>query len=167
MLSLSISARNLDRDELQTLVDRIATNPESWRHGLAFSDHERHYLSLYSDDYVGVWLLCWTRANDTGWHDHDVSSGAVRVVQGSIRESTPRLLGEPVSRVITAGHSFCFGPDHIHRLAGETEQSASIHAYSPPLRRLGQYTIGADGVMRRVSISYAEELRPAEAGVAA
>ena len=39
----------------------------------------------------------------------------------------------------------------------------SIHAYSPPLWRLGQYQIDGDGVMRRRSISYADELRPLDA----
>ena len=43
----------------------------------------------------------------------------------------------------------------------------SIHAYSPPLWRLGQYSVDEDGVMRRASVSYADELRPLEAGVAA
>jgi hypothetical protein len=39
--------------------------------------------------------------------------------------------------------------------------AVSIHAYSPPLWRMGTYTTGADGTLRRESISYAEELRPA------
>jgi len=43
----------------------------------------------------------------------------------------------------------------------------SIHAYSPPLWRLGQYSVDSDGVMRREPVSYADELRPLEAGVAA
>ena len=43
--------------------------------------------------------------------------------------------------------------------------AVSIHAYSPPLWRLGSYTVGADGSLRRRSISYAEELRPAESTV--
>jgi hypothetical protein len=41
--------------------------------------------------------------------------------------------------------------------------AVSIHAYSPPLWRMGSYAVGLDGTLRRESISYAEELRPAEA----
>ena len=118
------------------------------------------FVSLYRDDYVDVWLLCWTPQNDTGWHDHDISSGAVRVVQGALMESNPRIGGDPAVRVVPAGETFSFGPDHIHRLTGEEQHSVSIHAYSPPLWRLGQYAITHDGVMRRQSISYADELRP-------
>jgi hypothetical protein len=58
-----------------------------------------------------------------------------------------------------AGASFCFGPDHIHRLVGAADRSVSIHAYSPPLERLGQYSMD-DGVLRRISVSYADELSP-------
>jgi Cysteine dioxygenase type I len=163
--------RNLDRDELQTLVDELAGRPDQWREHVAFSDsdaeHRRHYVSLHRDEYVDVWLLCWTREDDTGWHDHDISAGAVRVVRGAVRESSPRIGGEPAARLVSAGESFSFGPDHIHRLAGDNDIAVSIHAYSPPLWRLGQYSIDGDGVMRRASISYADELRPLEDPLAA
>jgi hypothetical protein len=161
----SLPARNLDRDELQTLVHQLASDPERWRELVGFSDEERVFVSLYRDDYIDVWLLCWTPENDTGWHDHDISSGAVHVVQGALTESNPRIGGHPAVRVVHAGETFSFGPDHIHRLTGEQQHSVSIHAYSPPLWRLGQYAITGDGVMRRQSISYADELRPV--GVAA
>jgi Cysteine dioxygenase type I len=159
----SLPARNLDRGELQALVDELASDPERWREHVVFADQQRHYVSLHRDEYVDVWLLCWNEGDDTGWHDHDISSGAVRVVHGAVKESSPRMGGEPVARVVPAGGSFSFGPEHIHRLAGGNEQAVSIHAYSPPLWRLGQYSIDADGVMRRESVSYADELRPLEA----
>jgi hypothetical protein len=161
----SLPARNLDRSELEALVDRLARYPDRWRELVDYSDERRVFVSLHRDDYIDVWLLCWTRQNDTGWHDHDISSGAVRVVRGSISESNPRIGGQPAMRIVAAGESFSFGPDHIHRLAGEDQRSVTIHAYSPPLWRLGQYAINGDGVMRRQSISYAEELRPLEASL--
>ena len=164
---LSLPTRNLDQAELQALVDELAADPERWAEHVAFSGQNRHYVSLHRDEYVDVWLRCWQQGEDTGWHDHDISSGAVRVVQGAVRESSPRIGGDPVSRVVDAGMSFSFGPEHIHRLAGEDEHAVSLHAYSPPLWRLGQYSVDADGVMRRESVSYADELRPLEASQAA
>ena len=163
----SLPVRNLDQAELEALVDQLAREPERWAHLVDYSDEKRVFVSLYRDDYVDVWLLCWTRENDTGWHDHDVSSGAVRVIQGALLESNPRIGGEPAMRVVPAGEAFSFGPDHIHRLTGDHDRSVSIHAYSPPLWRLGQYAIDPEGVMRRRSISYADELRPADAPLAA
>jgi hypothetical protein len=163
----SLPARNLERHELKELVDGLANEPDRWRHHVSFSDEERVFVSLYRDDYVDVWLLCWTLANDTGFHDHDISSGAVRVLEGALNESTPRIAGEAAVRVVPAGESISFGPEHIHRLAGAQERTVSIHAYSPPLWRLGQYSIDSDGVMRRESISYADELRPLDEPLAA
>jgi hypothetical protein len=121
---------------------------------------DRHYACLYRDAHVDIWLLCWRPEDDTGWHDHDISSGAVRVVAGTLLECNPRIGGEHLETMITQDESFSFGPDHIHRLSGVAPGSVSIHAYSPPLWRLGQYSISDTGVMRRVSVSYADELRP-------
>jgi predicted metal-dependent enzyme (double-stranded beta helix superfamily) len=166
-LNLQVPERDLRPEELRELVQSLARAPESWRDQVAFSDQERHFVSLRRDQHVDIWLICWTPANDTGWHDHDVSSGAVAVVEGQLEESSPRIGGEPASRLVAAGESFEFGPDHIHRLVGVAPRSVSIHAYSPPLWRLGQYSIDERGVMRRVSVSYAEELRPLEAPAAA
>ncbi|MDT5024393.1 MAG: hypothetical protein QOE61_819 [Micromonosporaceae bacterium] len=152
--------RDLSKDKLRDLVDQLATQAYHWQSHVAFSDDERHYVSLHRDDHVDIWLLCWTRANDTGWHDHDISSGAVRVVQGAINEYNPRIGGPHAQATIQAGGSFHFGPEHIHRLTGDTDDTVTIHAYSPPLWRLGQYAIAHDGTMTRVSVSYADELRP-------
>lgn len=164
---MSLPPRNLGSGELKELVNRIAAQPELWRDHVAFSDEQRHFVSLYRDEYIDIWLLCWTRVNDTGFHDHDISSGAVRVLDGALGESTPRIGGEAAVRLVAAGESFSFGPEHIHRLAGERDASVSLHAYSPPLWRLGQYSIDTDGVMRRISVSYADELRPLEPPLAA
>jgi hypothetical protein len=167
MIFPSLPSRNLEPAELRALVDALAEDPESWHLHVGSDPVERQYASLYRDDYVDVWVIVWRAVGDTGWHDHDISSGAVRVIEGELRESNPRMGGVPVDRVIAAGTGFSFGPEHIHRLTGHAEHSISIHAYSPPLWRLGQYSIDADGVMRRVSVSYAEELRPPEESVAA
>jgi hypothetical protein len=156
----ALPARTLEKHELHALVDDLATRPGLWQPHVAFSDTERHFASLHRDEYVDIWLLCWTRRNDTGWHDHDLSSGAVRVVQGVLTESNPRIGGRHLATAVPANQSFHFGPDHIHRLTGATDDAVSIHAYSPPLWRLGQYDITDDGLMRRVSVSYADELRP-------
>jgi predicted metal-dependent enzyme (double-stranded beta helix superfamily) len=156
----SLPARYLDKRELAELVGQLANRPDLWDEQIAYSDDHRHYVSLHRDEYVDVWLLCWSAGNDTGWHDHDVSSGAVRVVRGVLKESNPRMGGPSVEALVPAGSALHFGPDHIHRLTGEADQSVSIHAYSPPLSRLGQYTIDDGGVLRRTSVSYADELRP-------
>ena len=163
----ALPGRVMAADELLAWVRDLAARPELWEQHVAPPGGGvpggRHYVSLHRDADVDIWLLCWNLEDDTGWHDHDLSSGAVAVTRGAVRESRPRLGGEPAERVVTEGRAFGFGPDHIHRMGGSVDGSVSIHAYSPPLWRMGQYAIDAGGEMRRVSVSYAEELRPLDA----
>ena len=160
--------RPLTQAELQTYVDRLADQPSQWRHHIAFdrSGQRRHYVQLHRDEVIDVWLLCWNTVDDTGWHDHDTSSGAVAVVQGTVRQSTLRLASGPIDEEFATGTSFTFGPDHIHRMTGAVDGSVSIHAYSPPLVRMGQYSFDEAGVLRRTPVSYEDELRPPEGSAA-
>jgi predicted metal-dependent enzyme (double-stranded beta helix superfamily) len=158
--------RDLDRGELVDLVRRVGDRPELWRPHVAFDDDDRHYVCLHRDAHLDLWILCWTPANDTGWHDHDTSSGAVAVVDGILLEQNLAVGSPEISRRVEAGKTFDFGPDHIHRVSGLAAGSVSIHAYSPPLWRLGQYTIDRSGALRRTSVSYAEELRPIDQSAA-
>ncbi|GAA2709089.1 cysteine dioxygenase [Actinoplanes palleronii] len=156
----ALPGRALTPKELQLWVAELAARPELWEDLVRHDTGKRHYVSLYRDGDIDVWVLCWNLEDDTGWHDHDVSSGAVAVVRGAVSEATPRIGGDPSGRVVAAGRTFAFGPDHIHRMGGAVDGSVSLHAYSPPLWRMGQYSISGDGVLRRNSVSYADELRP-------
>lgn len=155
--------RVLDVDELKALVEKVAAQQQLWHDHVAFDDAKRVYASLHRDEHVDVWVLCWTPSNDTGWHDHDVSSVAYHVTEGVLCEANPRMNGTPRQILLGPGSTVGFGPEHIHRVTGVAERSVSIHAYSPPLWRLGQYAISEDGVMTRLSVSYADELRPVDA----
>jgi hypothetical protein len=158
----ALPRRVLSPKELHRWVIELTRRTELWEPLVRHDGGKRQYASLYRDVDIDVWVLCWNLCDDTGWHDHDVSSGAVAVTRGAVTEATPRIGGEPVTRVVPAGRAFAFGPDHIHRMAGAVDGSVSIHAYSPPLWRMGQYSISADGVLRRRAVSYADELRPLE-----
>jgi hypothetical protein len=152
--------RPLERHELVRLVELVAGRRELWVPHLDVSATQRTYAALHRDANVDLWAIFWLPENDTGWHDHDTSSGAVHVVEGAVDEHA-LLIARPERRTRHAGgSSFSFGPSHIHRLTCGEPRAVSIHAYSPPLWRLGQYTVDADGALHRVSVSYADELRP-------
>ena len=159
---LGLPDRPLERDELLVLVEHVAERPELWRPHLDVTAAGRTYAALHRDASVDVWAIFWLPENDTGWHDHDTSSGAVRVVEGALEEHALLIAQPERTTRHAAGASFAFGPSHIHRLTCAEPRAVSIHAYSPPLWRLGQYTIDANGALHRVSVSYADELRPLE-----
>lgn len=160
LLARELPGTVLGLPQLRSLVQRLAAEPAAWAHLVRHDTGSRHFASLHRDADVDVWLLCWNLVDDTGWHDHDTSSGAVAVTRGAVSEATPRMGRPAVTRTVGAGRSFAFGPEHIHRMAGAVDGSVSIHAYSPPLWRMGQYSITPSGVLRRQSVSYADELRP-------
>lgn len=162
----ALPGRVLDRPELARLARAVASDRRLWqRHVLHHADH-RHSVQLHRDLHVDVWLLCWTNQQETGFHDHDISSGAVRVVEGDLVEDRLELGEHGLSEISTRrprGAAFDFGSSRIHRVRHPEGESPaiSIHAYSPPLWRMGYYDIDPFGEFRRTSVSYAEELASA------
>jgi hypothetical protein len=154
---------DLDRAELRRLVAEIAADPGAWRSLVRLDAHRRQFEQLWRDTHVDIWVISWMRGHDTGFHDHDLSRGAVAVVQGEVVEERLTLAGGPRVRRHRAGDVFDFDASHVHRMRQDSaEPAVSIHAYSPPLWRMGAYAVDGDGTLRRASISYAEELRPIE-----
>ena len=156
----------LDRRALRRLVSRIAADPDQWRPLVRFDGADRHFEELRRDEAVDVWVISWANGNDTGFHDHDTSQGAVAVVEGELIEERLALAGTPHELHHRAGAVFDFDASHVHRMRQQTDTRAvSIHAYSPPLSRMGAYTTASDGTLRRQSIPSTEELRSVELAV--
>lgn len=152
---------DLDLPTLDMLVTAIAADGPAWHPLVNLDTEHRHYAQLWRDDHIDVWVISWMNGHDTGFHDHDLSSGAVAVVEGELVEERLTIGGPPRRRSYRAGTSFHFDASHVHRMHQTGDGPAiSIHAYSPPLWRMGAYAIESDGALRRTSISYAEELRP-------
>jgi mannose-6-phosphate isomerase-like protein (cupin superfamily) len=153
--------RDLSGPELETFVRELADRPELWIDLVKHDATQRHYEELLNDDHLTAWLICWLDDHDTGFHDHDVSAGAVAVVSGAVLEERLAIDGPAHQHTIAAGESFHFSPADIHRVRHSgSDPAVTLHAYSPPLLRMGAYMIGDDGVLARRSMSYEEELRP-------
>lgn len=151
--------RERSRRELEALVRALALRPDLWRGWVAHSPVERIYTRLHLDENLEVWLICWSRLQDTGFHDHDRSRGAVAVVDGAVAE---RRLGvgpvTPATAVYGVGSTFSFGAAHIHDVSQTGRSPAtSLHAYSPRLGQMGFYEVGADGLLSRRAGGAAEE----------
>jgi hypothetical protein len=156
--------RDLERPQLEDVVRRLAARPQLWAHLVRHDPGERVYEELLRDNHLAVWLICWMEDHDTGFHDHDRSAGAVAVASGSVVEDRLLLGRPPAAQAFSAGQAFTFAASDIHRVRhGGGGPAVTIHAYSPPLWRMGAYEVRPGGELARHSMSYAEELRPVEA----
>lgn len=158
--------------ELEQYVRDMASHPEWWDHLVRHDPNERLYEQLAWTDDLNCWLICWSAEHETGFHDHDGSAVAVIVLNGEIREERLRLIGDsgilPRGQEYGPGDVVRLGPNDIHNVkhAG-TELSVSIHAYSPPLVKMGSYGFGPDKELRRLPMFSSEKLRPLEAAALA
>ena len=153
--------RDLSGPELQAFVQELADRPELWIDLVKHDASQRVYEELMSDAHLTAWLICWMDDHDTGFHDHDLSAGAVAVVGGAVREERLAIDGPSRNRAFAAGAAFHFCAADIHRVRHSgSDPAVTLHVYSPPLLRMGAYVIGEDGVLARHPMSHVEELRP-------
>jgi predicted metal-dependent enzyme (double-stranded beta helix superfamily) len=161
MSTLEIPQAVLTRPELRALARDLRSKRELWEPLVHHTPEQRHYELLHQDESTMAWVISWMDDHDTGFHDHDLSAGAVAIARGQIREERLRVGAAPVSRVYSSGDVLDFEASDIHRVSHEPgEPAVTIHVYSPPLRRMGAYVVEESGTLRRESLSYAEELRP-------
>jgi hypothetical protein len=156
------AGENLTRSQLSGLAVELGNEPRFWQDHVRHDPETRHFVQLYRDANVDLWLICWLDSQDTGYHDHDLSSGAVYVVEGSLSEDFFYRDAQGWIDVRTrerhAGSVFDFDGSSIHGMRHSGGPPAtSIHAYSPALWRMGYYEPG-EGGLRRTSITYADEM---------
>ena len=125
---------------------------------MQYDAEKRWYECVHRDADVDIWLISWVEEQDTGWHDHDVSSGAVAVEGSWWRSARARRPPQRHGRG-RRGHALRLPRTSIGSGWRRRSGRSPIHAYSPPLWRLGVYAVDEEGVLRRDSVSYAEELR--------
>jgi hypothetical protein len=162
---------DLSREQLTELAVALGRERGLWQHLVRFDPEQRVFAELYRDVHLDIWLIAWLNQQDTGFHDHDVSSGAVYVADGELVED--RLVLGPdgirqTSIVRAADSVFDFDAARIHCMRHPGGVPAvSVHLYSPALWRMGYYDADADGNFCRTSVTYADEMWARNSGLAA
>jgi hypothetical protein len=160
------AGEDLERVRLAELATALGREEHLWRNLVRHYQDERYFAQLYRDSHLDVWLICWLNQQDTGYHDHDISAGAVYVCDGVLAEDRFHSDGSTIhetTRERAAGTVFDFDAAHIHRLRHPGGAPAtSIHFYSPALWRMGYYEWSPSGDLCRTSITYADEVGAVE-----
>jgi hypothetical protein len=153
---------DIPKETLAELATELGRERRLWEHLVRHDPTQRVYAELYRDVHLDVWLCCWDRQQDTGFHDHDRSSGAVYVCDGELVED--RFLAGPVgisraTRTRSENTVFDFDAARIHCMRHPGGRpAASIHMYSPALWRMGYYSFDDEGNFCRESVTYADEM---------
>ena len=161
---------DLGRAALAELATALGEQRGLWEQLVRHDPEQRVYVELYRDVHLDAWLICWQDQQDTGLHDHDVSSGGVYVADGGLVEDR-LVISEDGIRQMTiprpARSCFDFDAARIHcmRHPGGTP-AVSIHVYSPALWRMGYYAFDENGTFCRTSVTYADEMWARPSGLA-
>ena len=154
--------RDLELSELTELATAVGAQRGLWQHLVRHDPAQRVYAELYRDVHLDVWLICWDSQQDTGFHDHDVSGGAVYVAKGTLVEDRLVRGGAGIVRRTIArppGSAFDFDAARIHCMRHPGgEPAISVHCYSPALWRMGYYTFDDEGSFCRTSSTCDDEM---------
>ncbi len=176
---------DLTPTELLGVAHALAVQQNLWHPHVRHDPLQRTYHEVARTDRYSAWLICWMPGHDTGFHDHDGSSGVGLVLRGQVIESRLRIgsaepaaedryhaaglpeaapLGPPVERTCSRGQHFSFAAHDVHRVHHTGDEPAvTLHVYSPVLLRMGSYEIAPNGTVRRHMLDETEELRPIRA----
>jgi hypothetical protein len=140
----------LSAADLEQVAVTIRDRPELWEPLLVLDAQRRRYRLLYEDDRTDIWVLCWMPGQSTGFHDHDISDVGIAIARGMVVERQLRLPTGATALELRPGSTRQGPAGYIHSVAhGEGVPAVSIHCYSPPLMKVGQYRVDADGVLSR------------------
>ncbi|MBB5155367.1 cysteine dioxygenase [Saccharopolyspora phatthalungensis] len=122
-------------------------------------DEQRWWAKLALTAGVELWLLTWAPGQGTEPHDHGGASGSFSVLFGALREDY-RYPAGPIRTVHhDVGSSVGFGSGRAHQVRNVSSvNSASVHAYSPPLLPVRYYSDLA--AVQPVPPQQAHALRP-------
>lgn len=146
----SAEVGRLTLDELEALARELVARPDLWE-PLVVADHERRrYRLAFEDDRVDIWVLSWMPGQGTGFHDHDTSGVGLAIAAGMCVEKQMLIPSGATRLELVPGDARQGGAGYIHSVAwGDGLPAVSIHCYSPPLVRVGQYKVDDQGVLSR------------------
>jgi predicted metal-dependent enzyme (double-stranded beta helix superfamily) len=136
--------------QLEQVAVAIRERPELWEPLLVVDPDRRRYRLLYEDERTDIWVLCWMPGQSTGFHDHDRSDVGIALARGMVIEKQLRLPTGAHTLELRPGDARQGPAGYIHSIAhGEGAPAVTIHCYSPPLMKVGQYRVDEQGILRR------------------
>jgi DMSO/TMAO reductase YedYZ molybdopterin-dependent catalytic subunit len=135
--------------ELQEQLARLRVGCDDLADFIHFGEQSYQRNLVRAGPWYHVWVMCWKNGQRSPIHDHASSCCAVRVLRGTATET--RFATAPSGDVVAVGSrelptgSLCVTHDgDLHQLSNLQAGGAdlvTLHVYSPPLLRMGTYSI--------------------------
>jgi cysteine dioxygenase len=138
-------------DELLDLLACVEVDPADLAEHVRFSSQGYTRNLVRAGPWYNLLVLCWKNGQRSPIHDHAGSTCGVRVLSGVLTETAfafaPHGRVKSVgSRDLTAG-AVCGSQDFdLHQVSNlqDDDDLVTLHVYSPPLRRMGTYSLTDD-----------------------
>ena len=139
-------------DELLELLAHTEVDVADLAENVRFSAQGYTRNLVRAERWYNLLVLCWKNGQRSPIHDHAGSTCGVRVLRGVLTETSfvfvshgrVKAVG---SRDLTAGE-VCGSADlDLHQVSNLQDGDAdlvTLHVYSPPLRRMGTYSLTDD-----------------------
>src|SRR5581483_2925780 len=154
--NLDVLLDNLDRlekraslPELTSLLERLDVDASNLASYIRFAEPSYQRILVRAGRCYHLWIMCWKNGQRSPIHDHVGSNCAVRVVRGTA--TVTDFVFAPNGHVkAVASHDFPFGSvfanhdEELHQVSNLQAGSAdlvTLHIYSPPLLRMGTYSL--------------------------
>ena len=129
-------------------LPRVRVDFEAVEKYAQFSEERYRRNRMHSGPAYDALVLCWRAGQVSPIHDHRGSACAVRVIRGRATETVYEMTEEgrvfPThTRQLPEGYMCATQDLDIHRL-GNSQPSGdliTLHIYSPPLLKMGQYSL--------------------------
>jgi len=155
-----VEDRRLEFSELLAISKGLACTSSLWA-GTSDLGQRTWGLIAASETYE-AWVITWPPGGRIELHDHGLSSGAVTVASGELRESTV-VQSEGGSahcetKLVGAGESVTFGAHYVHDFANVGTSSArSVHVYAPRLTAMTYFDLVDGNLVRGDTIRFDPE----------
>jgi DMSO/TMAO reductase YedYZ molybdopterin-dependent catalytic subunit len=135
--------------ELTALLDRLKLTCDDVADLVRFSEQQYQRNSVRSGRWYHLWVLCWKNGQRSPIHDHRGSSCAVQVLRGTLTQTTFEFapnghVKATGSQDYPTGSQVLSQDQDLHQVsnlqAGDADL-VTLHIYSPPLVRMGTYTL--------------------------
>ncbi|HMP79571.1 MAG TPA: cysteine dioxygenase family protein [Pirellulaceae bacterium] len=136
-------------DQLRVLLEDLNVSREDLEPFIEFGELTYRRNLICEGEWYELLCICWRSGQRSPIHNHAGSTCGLRIVEGiateTVFEFTPSGLIKPVQTADAEVGFVCTTQDEdIHQvsnLQGEGEDLITLHIYSPPLRRMDNFSL--------------------------